>query len=138
MGSIFLYYLNDTCACVIRVCLRRSDIAQKLDIMELSFQVKHHTRPPDFLSFFSGNNGATKIKKMAQALNGTKYFLPFYCWKRPFKSNAHGNVFNRTSKTTLKPPWQMDFSHVWLKTRNLALAGRQPMQFVIISIFIFS
>ena len=80
------------------------DNTQKLDRMELSFQVKHHTRPPDFLSFFSGNNGATKIKKMAQALNETKYFLPFYCWKRPFKSNAHGIVFNRTSKTTLKPP----------------------------------
>ena len=26
MGSICLYYLNDTCACVIRVCLRRSTI----------------------------------------------------------------------------------------------------------------
>ena len=80
------------------------DITQKLDIMELPFQVKHHTRHPDFLSFFSGTNGATKIKKVAQALNGTKYFLPLYRWKRPFKSNAHGIVFNRTSKTTLKPP----------------------------------
>ena len=90
-----------------------------------------------FLSFFSGNIGATKFKKVAQALNETKFFLPPYRWKRPFKSNAHGNVFNMTSKTTLKPPWQIDFSHVWLKTKNLALAGRQPMQFVRISIFIF-
>ena len=105
------------------------DITQKLDRMELPFQVKHHTRPPDFLSFFSGNNGATKVKKVAHALNGTKYFLPFYCWKRPFKSNAHGIVFNRTAKMTLKPPCQMDFSHVWLRTKNLALAGRQPMQY---------
>ena len=80
------------------------DIAQKLNRMELPFQVKHHTRPPDFLSFFSGTTGETKIKKVAQALNETKYLLPSYRWKRPFKSNAHGNVFNRTFKTTLKPP----------------------------------
>ena len=80
------------------------DITQNLDRMELPFQVKHYTRPPDFLSFFSGTTGATKIKKVEQALNGTKYFLPLYRWKRPFKSNAHGIVCNRTSKTTLKPP----------------------------------
>ena len=80
------------------------DITQKLDRMEIPFQVKHHTRPPDFLSFFSGNNGATKVKNVAQIVNETKFFLPPYRWKRPFKSNAHGNVFNRTSKTTLKPP----------------------------------
>ena len=74
------------------------DITQKLDIMELSFQVKQHTRPLDFLSFFAGITRATKIK------NEAKHFLPLYRWKTPFKSNAHGIVFNRTSKTTLKPP----------------------------------
>ena len=80
------------------------DIAQKLDRMELPFQVKHHTRPPDFLSFFAGTTGATKNKKVAQALNDTKFLLLPYRWKRPFKSNAHGIVCDRTSKTTLKPP----------------------------------
>ena len=80
------------------------DITQKLDRMEIPFQVKHHIRPPDFLSFFSGITRATNVKKVAQTLNETKFFLPPYRWKRPFKSNAHGNVFNRTSKTTLKPP----------------------------------
>ena len=104
------------------------DIAQKLDRMELSFHVKHHTRPHNFLSFFAGTTGATKIKKVAQELNETKFFLPLYHWKRPFKSNAHEIVFNRTSKMTLKPHWQMDFSHGWLKTENLALVWRQPMQ----------
>ena len=80
------------------------DITQKLDRMEIPFQVKHHSRPPNFLSFFSGTNGATNVKKVAQVLNEIKFFLPPYYWKRPFKSNEHGNVFNRTSKTTLKPP----------------------------------
>ena len=28
------------------------DITQKLERMEIPFKVKHHTRPPDFLSFF--------------------------------------------------------------------------------------
>ena len=74
------------------------EITQKLDRMELSFQVKHHTRPPDFLSFFAGTTEAIKFKKEA------KHFLPPYRWKRAFKSNTHGIVFNRTSKTTLKPP----------------------------------
>ena len=100
--------------------------------MELPFQVKHHTRPHDFLYFFQGTTGTTKNKKMAQAPKEIKFFLPHYHWKRPFKSNVHGIVFNRTSKTTLKPHWHMDFSHVWLKTKNLALAGRQPMHFVVI------
>ena len=62
------------------------DITQKLDRMEIPFQVKHHTRPPDFLSFFSGNNGATKIRKMAQALNETKYFLHFTVGRDPSKA----------------------------------------------------
>ena len=44
------------------------DIAQKLDKIEISFKVKHHTRPPNFLSFFAGTTGATKIKKEAQLL----------------------------------------------------------------------
>ena len=79
------------------------DIAQKLDRMELPFQVKHHTRPPDFLSFFAGTTRTTKNKKVAQALNDTKFLLLPYRWKRPFKSNAHGIVCDRTSKTTLKP-----------------------------------
>ena len=80
------------------------DITQKLDGMELSFQVKHHTRPLDFLSFFGGTTGATNNKKMAQSLNAKKIFLPSYRWKKPFKSNAHGIIFNRTSKMTLKHP----------------------------------
>ena len=80
------------------------DITQKLDRRKLPFQVKHHTRPPDFLSFFAGTTGATKFKEVAQSLNATKFFPSPYRWKRPFKSNAHGIVFNRTSKTTLKPP----------------------------------
>ena len=59
------------------------DITQKLDIIELPFQVKHHTRPPGFLSLFAGITGATKIKKVAQTLNETQLFLPHYRWKRP-------------------------------------------------------
>ena len=38
------------------------DIAQKLDRMELLFKFKHHTRPHNFISFFSGTIRATKIK----------------------------------------------------------------------------
>ena len=53
------------------------DTAQKLDRMEQSFKVKHHTRAPDFLSFFSGTTGATKFKKVAQTLNKTKLFVNF-------------------------------------------------------------
>ena len=41
------------------------DITQKLDRIELSFQVKHHTRPPDFLSFFARTIGAIKVKNVA-------------------------------------------------------------------------
>ena len=80
------------------------DITQKLDRRKLPFQVKHHTRPPNFLSFFAGTTGATKFKEVTQSLKATNFFLSPYRWKRPFKSNAHGIVFNRTSKTTLKPP----------------------------------
>ena len=51
------------------------NITQKLDRMELPFQVKHHTSPPDFLSFFAGTTGATKNKEMTQSLKVTKLFL---------------------------------------------------------------
>ena len=52
------------------------DITQKLDRMKLPFQVKHHTRPPDFISFFTGTTGVKNNKKMTQSLNAIKLFLP--------------------------------------------------------------
>ena len=86
--------------------VQSKDIIQKLDKRKLPFQVKHHTRPPDFISFFAGTTGGIKFKEVAQSLNAAKIFPPPYRWKRPFKSNAHGIVFNQTSKTTLTDGFQ--------------------------------
>ena len=56
MGSIFLYYLNDTCACVIRVCLRRSSFWRRcrgLIFLELLILKLSNLLVSNFLCFLS-------------------------------------------------------------------------------------
>ena len=66
------------------------DITQKLDIMKLPFQVKHHTIPPGFISFFARTTGAIKFKKVAQALNVIIFFCHLTVGRDPSKSMLMG------------------------------------------------